>query len=189
MQSCWDNGCFNSGLRPQEVIVVWQLLCVRAKMIRLYTYQYVASPFTQVSLCTIMSLFGIFPGVYRNIQRIWVCVSAPLHDRNCVSVYQLLFSPLSTRFFHPVSSRVTREHRENLVKLAKQFSNKAKDSLRRVRSSAITQAKKAKEGHSEDTIRLVEKRVRTNTIALIDREAEAVCRTFMHKSYFPIIHF
>lgn len=56
-------------------------------------------------------------------------------------------------------ARVTREHRENLAKLAKQLSNKAKDSLRRVRSSAVTQAKKAKEGHSEDTVRLVEKQV------------------------------
>lgn len=55
--------------------------------------------------------------------------------------------------------RVTREHRENLAKLAKQLSNKAKESLRRVRSSAVTQTKKAKEGHSEDTIRLVEKQV------------------------------
>lgn len=55
--------------------------------------------------------------------------------------------------------RVTREHRENLAKLAKQFSNKAKDSLRKVRSNAVAQVKKAKEGHSEDTIRLVEKQV------------------------------
>lgn len=55
--------------------------------------------------------------------------------------------------------KVTREHRENLVKLAKQFGNKAKDSVRRVRGSAITEVKKAKEGHSEDTIRLVEKQI------------------------------
>nr|XP_046231043.1 ribosome-recycling factor, mitochondrial [Scatophagus argus] len=55
--------------------------------------------------------------------------------------------------------KVTREHRENLAKVAKQFSNKAKDSLRRVRSNAIAQVKKAKEGHSEDTIRLVEKQI------------------------------
>lgn len=55
--------------------------------------------------------------------------------------------------------QVTREHRENLSKLAKQFSNKAKESLRRVRSNAVTQTKKAKEGHSEDTIRLVEKQI------------------------------
>lgn len=55
--------------------------------------------------------------------------------------------------------KVTREHRENLAKLAKQLSNKAKDSLRRVRSNAVTQVKKAKEGHSEDIIRLVEKQI------------------------------
>lgn len=55
--------------------------------------------------------------------------------------------------------KVTREHRENLAKLARQLSNKAKDSLRKVRSGAVTQAKKAKEGHSEDTIRLVEKQI------------------------------
>lgn len=54
---------------------------------------------------------------------------------------------------------MTREHRENLVKLAKQLSNKAKDSLRRVRSNAVTQVKRAKEGQSEDTLRLVEKQV------------------------------
>lgn len=55
--------------------------------------------------------------------------------------------------------KVTREHRENLVKVAKQFTNKAKESLRKVRSNAVTQVKKSKEGHSEDTIRLVEKQI------------------------------
>ncbi|XP_029941395.1 ribosome-recycling factor, mitochondrial isoform X1 [Salarias fasciatus] len=55
--------------------------------------------------------------------------------------------------------KVTREHRESLAKLAKQFSNKAKETLRKVRSSAVTQVKKAKEGHSEDTIRLIEKQI------------------------------
>ncbi|KAL6472758.1 hypothetical protein MHYP_G00189460 [Metynnis hypsauchen] len=55
--------------------------------------------------------------------------------------------------------KVTREHRENLAKLAKQFSNKAKESVRRVRSSALAQVKKSKEGISEDTIRLIEKQV------------------------------
>lgn len=55
--------------------------------------------------------------------------------------------------------KVTREHREGLAKLAKQFSNKAKETLRKVRSNAVTQVKKAKEGHSEDTIRLVEKQI------------------------------
>ncbi|KAM7369100.1 hypothetical protein PAMP_013397 [Pampus punctatissimus] len=55
--------------------------------------------------------------------------------------------------------KVTREHRENLAKMAKQLSNKAKDSLRKVRSNAVTQVKKAKEEHSEDTIRLIEKQI------------------------------
>ncbi|XP_040013142.1 ribosome-recycling factor, mitochondrial [Xiphias gladius] len=69
--------------------------------------------------------------------------------------------------------KVTREHRENLAKLAKQFSNKAKDSLRRVRSNAVAQVKKAKEGHSEDTIRLVEKQIQQmadNIAADIDKQ-------------------
>ncbi|XP_072514452.1 ribosome-recycling factor, mitochondrial [Salminus brasiliensis] len=55
--------------------------------------------------------------------------------------------------------KVTREHRENLAKLAKQLSNKAKESVRRVRSNALTKVKKAKEGVSEDTIHLLEKQV------------------------------
>ncbi|KAM7393014.1 hypothetical protein PAMA_007909 [Pampus argenteus] len=55
--------------------------------------------------------------------------------------------------------KVTREHRENLAKMAKQFTNKAKDSLRKVRSNAVTQVKKAKEVHSEDTLRLIEKQI------------------------------
>ncbi|KAK2871406.1 hypothetical protein Q8A67_023933 [Cirrhinus molitorella] len=55
--------------------------------------------------------------------------------------------------------KVTREHRENLVKLAKQFSNKAKDSLRKVRTNAVTRVKKSKEGVSEDTIHLIEKQI------------------------------
>uniref|UniRef100_A0A8B9JUZ8 Ribosome-recycling factor, mitochondrial n=1 Tax=Astyanax mexicanus TaxID=7994 RepID=A0A8B9JUZ8_ASTMX len=57
------------------------------------------------------------------------------------------------------SPQVTREHRENLSKLAKQFSNKAKESVRRVRTNALTHVKKVKEGVSEDTIRLIEKQV------------------------------
>ncbi|KAG7499165.1 Ribosome-recycling factor, mitochondrial [Solea senegalensis] len=68
--------------------------------------------------------------------------------------------------------KVTREHRENLAKMAKQISNKAKDSLRRVRSHAVTQVKKAKEEHSEDTIRLIEKQIQQmadNITADIDK--------------------
>ncbi|XP_057675393.1 ribosome-recycling factor, mitochondrial [Corythoichthys intestinalis] len=72
--------------------------------------------------------------------------------------------------------KVTREHRENLAKTAKQFSNKAKDSLRRVRSNAVAQVKKAKEGHSEDTIRLVEKQIQQmadNITSDIDKQLAA----------------
>ncbi|KAM9306402.1 ribosome-recycling factor, mitochondrial isoform 1-T2 [Pholidichthys leucotaenia] len=72
--------------------------------------------------------------------------------------------------------KVTREHRENLTKVAKQLCNKAKESLRRVRSNAITQVKKAKEGHSEDTIRLVEKQIQQmvdDITADIDRHLAA----------------
>eukprot|EP00066_Takifugu_rubripes_P014011 XP_011603277.1 PREDICTED: ribosome-recycling factor, mitochondrial [Takifugu rubripes] len=67
---------------------------------------------------------------------------------------------------------VTREHRENLAKVAKQLANKAKESLRRVRSGAVTQAKRTKEGHSEDTVRLVEKQIQQlsdNTAAEVDK--------------------
>lgn len=60
---------------------------------------------------------------------------------------------------HVCLRRVTREHRENLAKVAKQLANKAKEALRRVRSSAVSQARKTKERHSEDTVRLVEKQV------------------------------
>uniref|UniRef100_UPI0037E92E76 ribosome-recycling factor, mitochondrial isoform X1 n=2 Tax=Semicossyphus pulcher TaxID=241346 RepID=UPI0037E92E76 len=72
--------------------------------------------------------------------------------------------------------KVTREHRENLSKLAKQLSNKAKDSLRKVRSNAVAQVKKAKEGHSEDTLRLVEKQIQQmsdNILADIDKQLAA----------------
>ncbi|XP_037548392.1 ribosome-recycling factor, mitochondrial [Nematolebias whitei] len=72
--------------------------------------------------------------------------------------------------------KVTREHRENLAKLAKQFGNKAKDSLRKVRSNAVNQVKKAKEGHSEDTLRLIEKQIQQmtdNVTADIDKQLAA----------------
>lgn len=87
-------------------------------------------------------------------------------------------------FMGLLSRRVTREHRENLAKTAKQFSNKAKDSLRRVRSNAVAQVKKVKEGHSEDTIRLVEKQVQKDEKAglchhlaqLLRRNCRVSCR-------------
>ncbi|XP_066466743.1 ribosome-recycling factor, mitochondrial [Tiliqua scincoides] len=55
--------------------------------------------------------------------------------------------------------KVTREHRENLAALAKQLTNKAKETLRKVRAAAISQTKKAKSSVSEDTIRLIEKQI------------------------------
>ncbi|XP_016040486.1 ribosome-recycling factor, mitochondrial isoform X2 [Erinaceus europaeus] len=55
--------------------------------------------------------------------------------------------------------KVTREHREMLVKLAKQSTNKAKDSLRKVRTNAMNKLKKSKDKTSEDTIRLIEKQI------------------------------
>lgn len=72
-----------------------------------------------------------------------------------------------------VIGRVTREHRENLTKLAKQFSNKAKESVRRVRSNALAQVKRSKEGVSEDTIHLIEKQVRGFCIAYSDHSSGA----------------
>ncbi|XP_067825769.1 ribosome-recycling factor, mitochondrial [Heptranchias perlo] len=55
--------------------------------------------------------------------------------------------------------KVTREHRENLAKLAKQFTNKSKESLRKMRTNAIVHVKKSKDSVSEDTIRLLEKQI------------------------------
>lgn len=68
--------------------------------------------------------------------------------------------------------KVTREHREMLVKLAKQNTNKAKDSLRRVRTNAMNKVKKSKDKASEDTVRLIEKQISQmadDTIAELDR--------------------
>ncbi|XP_036771317.1 ribosome-recycling factor, mitochondrial isoform X1 [Manis pentadactyla] len=55
--------------------------------------------------------------------------------------------------------KVTREHREMLVKLAKQNTNKAKETLRKVRTNAMNKLKKSKDTASEDTIRLIEKQI------------------------------
>ncbi|XP_048822122.1 ribosome-recycling factor, mitochondrial [Lagopus muta] len=55
--------------------------------------------------------------------------------------------------------KVTREHRENLAKLAKQSTNKSKEALRKVRSKSINQVKKFKSKVSEDTIWLLEKQI------------------------------
>ncbi|NXG58263.1 RRFM protein, partial [Hemiprocne comata] len=55
--------------------------------------------------------------------------------------------------------KVTREHRENLAKLAKQSTNKSKEALRKVRSKSMNQVKKFKSKVSEDTIWLLEKQI------------------------------
>lgn len=68
--------------------------------------------------------------------------------------------------------KVTREHREMMVKLAKQSTNKAKDSLRKVRTNAINKLKKSKDKVSEDTLRLIEKQISQmadDTVADLDR--------------------
>uniref|UniRef100_A0A8C5S6Y6 Ribosome-recycling factor, mitochondrial n=1 Tax=Laticauda laticaudata TaxID=8630 RepID=A0A8C5S6Y6_LATLA len=59
--------------------------------------------------------------------------------------------------------KITREHRENLVTVAKQLTNKAKESLRKVRTGAMNQVKRAKGATSEDTIRLIEKQIQQMT--------------------------
>ncbi|XP_019366403.1 PREDICTED: ribosome-recycling factor, mitochondrial [Gavialis gangeticus] len=59
--------------------------------------------------------------------------------------------------------KVTREHRESLVKLAKQYTNKAKDSLRWVRNNAISCVKKTESTVSKDTIHLLEKQIQQMT--------------------------
>ncbi|GAB5580090.1 ribosome-recycling factor [Prionailurus iriomotensis] len=76
----------------------------------------------------------------------------------------------------PIPNIVTREHREMLVKLAKQNTNKAKDSLRKVRTNAMNKLKKSKDKVSEDTIRLIEKQISQmadDTAAELDRHLAA----------------
>ncbi|XP_006234131.1 ribosome-recycling factor, mitochondrial isoform X3 [Rattus norvegicus] len=72
--------------------------------------------------------------------------------------------------------KVTREHREMLVKLAKQNTNKAKENLRKVRTNAMNKLKKSKDKTSEDTIRLIEKQISQmadDTVAELDRHLAA----------------
>ncbi|KAL6085413.1 hypothetical protein STEG23_030991 [Scotinomys teguina] len=72
--------------------------------------------------------------------------------------------------------KVTREHREMLVKLAKQNTNKAKENLRKVRTNAVNKLKKSKDKASEDTIRLIEKQISQMadaTVAELDRHLAA----------------
>ncbi|GAB1286285.1 Ribosome-recycling factor, mitochondrial [Apodemus speciosus] len=72
--------------------------------------------------------------------------------------------------------KVTREHREMLVKLAKQNTNKAKENLRKVRTNAMNKLKKSKDKTSEDTIRLIEKQISQmadDMVAELDRHLAA----------------
>ncbi|XP_057169723.1 ribosome-recycling factor, mitochondrial isoform X3 [Ursus arctos] len=78
--------------------------------------------------------------------------------------------------------KVTREHREMLVKLAKQNTNKAKDSLRKVRTNAMNKLKKSKDKVSEDTIRLIEKQISQmadDTVAELDRHLAVKTRELL----------
>ncbi|XP_026999155.1 ribosome-recycling factor, mitochondrial isoform X2 [Tachysurus fulvidraco] len=59
--------------------------------------------------------------------------------------------------------KVTREHRENLAKLAKQFSNKAKESVRRVRSNALAQVQQMADAFAAD----VDKQLASKTKELL----------------------
>lgn len=72
--------------------------------------------------------------------------------------------------------KVTREHREMLIKLAKHNTNKAKENLRKVRTNAMNKLKKSKDKTSEDTIRLIEKQISQmadDTVADLDRHLAA----------------
>ncbi|XP_060024824.1 ribosome-recycling factor, mitochondrial-like isoform X1 [Lagenorhynchus albirostris] len=78
--------------------------------------------------------------------------------------------------------KVTREHREMLVKLAKQNTNKAKDSLRKVRTNAMNKLKKSKDKASEDTIRLIEKQISQmadDRVAELDRHLAVKTRELL----------
>uniref|UniRef100_H3CH83 Ribosome-recycling factor, mitochondrial n=1 Tax=Tetraodon nigroviridis TaxID=99883 RepID=H3CH83_TETNG len=82
----------------------------------------------------------------------------------------------------PLPRTVTREHRENLAKVAKQLANRAKEALRRARSGAVAQARRTKEGHSEDTVRLVEGQIQQlsdNMAADVDKLLAAKTRELL----------
>ncbi|MEE6504643.1 hypothetical protein FKM82_005280 [Ascaphus truei] len=79
--------------------------------------------------------------------------------------------------------QVTREHRENLAKLAKQLANQAKDSLRRVRAGAVLEVKKSKSVVSEDTIKLVEKQIQQmadDMVAEMDKQLAAKTKELLN---------
>ncbi|XP_073429258.1 ribosome-recycling factor, mitochondrial isoform X2 [Dendrobates tinctorius] len=79
---------------------------------------------------------------------------------NALRQSQMNLNPeLDGTLIHVPVPPVTREHRENLTKVAKQLTNKAKDSVRKVRSGAVQDVKKFKSTVSEDTIKLIEKQI------------------------------
>lgn len=63
MRSCLDDGCFCSGLRPQQVIVVRCLLWVRTKMIGFDAYKHL-----NVLICTREDVFGFFSSHFISAQ-------------------------------------------------------------------------------------------------------------------------
>ncbi|XP_018432491.1 PREDICTED: ribosome-recycling factor, mitochondrial [Nanorana parkeri] len=93
---------------------------------------------------------------------------------NALSQSQMNLNPeLDGSLIRVPVPQVTREHRENLVKLAKQLTNKAKESLRKSRTRAVQEVKKAKDGVSEDTIKLIEKQIQQmsdDTAAEMDKQ-------------------
>ncbi|XP_063793003.1 ribosome-recycling factor, mitochondrial [Pseudophryne corroboree] len=83
---------------------------------------------------------------------------------NALRQSQMNLNPeLDGTLIHVPVPPVTREHRENLIKVAKQLTNKAKDSLRKIRSTAVVEIKKFKDTVSEDTIKLLEKQIQQMT--------------------------
>lgn len=71
--------------------------------------------------------------------------------------------------------RVTKEHRENLAKNAKQLFIKCKDSVRDLQTKQAKSLKK-KEGVSEDSIRNAEKQIITIADGFI-HQAEEILKT------------
>ena len=55
--------------------------------------------------------------------------------------------------------RVTKEHRENLAKVAKQMCNDTKVDLRHVRNKYVSSIKKHAEGKSKDVVFKLEKQI------------------------------
>ncbi|CAM9577523.1 ribosome-recycling factor, mitochondrial [Lampetra fluviatilis] len=74
--------------------------------------------------------------------------------------------------------KVTREHRENLARVAKQLGTRCKDALRSVRNAAVTRARRARDSVSDDVIRLVEKQIQQ----MADETSDEVDRLVVAKT-------